>query len=1236
MAFWNRKVEESAVVDLEYHPMLSDNFSGIINLTEQFKGEIEKKDVKFPTELGEEHPFDFKTFEELYKKFGFFTAVVDKYIDFVVGPGFYVECEDERAKTIIEDFMKDTDFETLLRAWCKEALIKGSGFLEIGGSAKEGVKGLKVLNANYMYVVRNNKGEIQGYNQYTGAFDKVERNKVIPFSVEQIAHCPFNVVGDGAYGIGIGSSALKAINNVLMVERDSHRIMQRKANSPLHAKLGRVDGNTKIIPKPEDVAAFGQKMEIMDNKTEWATDDLVDLKVVDFGNLGEKFNAILEHDMTMLTYIFQIPAVLLGIGNVPEGLARVQMEAFQRRIQSIQAELEKIIEEKIFKRVLNANGLDIHVEFQWGTPSVMEIDGKIKTATALLVATTTSPALKSMLEDEVVNLLELDVDEWEQKKLEQEKKDEEARKREENRPQPIVPGQNAGFPQAPANMKARDMAMPTTPKQQMMKQDTIMDILEKMPPAVKYKIKYVDDKIGDDYIGMNWGAAKELGVEFPYSKTTLLIYSKQSEKMKKETIRHEIIELNLMLHGIKYKEAHEMAEILQDHLAMNINESFKKKEELITPLGNIILEAAKKKHFLFIGDYGLALDYALHLMKEGHEVKYYYKQKSDVGDDLIEKVDSYEAWVDWADVIFIDDVGFGEVSEDLVKRGKKIINGRKEIEKLECDRQFGQDLLKKAKVPILKSKEFTDFDAAIEYIKTKPQKYVLKPITNMDRHFTYVGHMEDGSDMMQVLDKYKKEWTENEKIDFLLQEFVDGLEMAVTFICNGKEILKPYCLNFEHKHADTGDLGSMTGETGTVMIWTDKCDLFDKTVAKVQKYFKDYVGFADLNCMVDKDGNIYPLEWTAGRPGYPISCIIEECLNMPFGEFLDKLASGTLTEAPFEKNVWQIGVMMVGEGSPFQDAYKKLGNNMPIYGVKDIEEHIHFQEIKKIEKQLYTAGSVGDIIIVSSKDEDLEVAKAKVYSIIERGEQGVDDIYWEGLSYRTDIGDKVIENMDDLEEWGDIENDNEEPEEEKYVNKNYEYAKSCKHCEESWNDINDINEWLGFKYQDYIKYILANLKTYDFAQIKATTDTEAQAGYLSEMQINELKGILENGFKKGLSMSEMADEVDAKLGLKDLYRMTEEGDIKKGIAGLPILQKAKENRSISIVRSEITRLANQGAVDYYSENGIDKVKWVASFGARTCEDCDALNGTIYDIGEEAEMPLHPNCRCTYAPVVEIK
>ena len=40
-------------------------------------------------------------------------------------------------------------------------------------------------------------------------------------------------------------------------------------------------------------------------------------------------------------------------------------------------ELEKIIETQIFKRILEANGLVIHVEFEWGQPSQEQINIKI-------------------------------------------------------------------------------------------------------------------------------------------------------------------------------------------------------------------------------------------------------------------------------------------------------------------------------------------------------------------------------------------------------------------------------------------------------------------------------------------------------------------------------------------------------------------------------------------------------------------------------------------------------------------------------------------------------------------------------------------------------------------------------------------------------------------------------------------------------------------------------------------
>lgn len=454
---WSKKVEEKSEILTDLSPTM--NFGNVSNhITEQFKGEIEQKTVKFPQELGEVHPFNFKITEGLYKKFGFFTAVVDKYIDYVVGPGFFIESKDERAKKIIEDFMRDVNFDTLLRSWTKEALIKGNGYLEIGGSKKEGVAGLKILNAEYMYVKRDKFGVIEEYNQYKGAFDKFAKEQVIDFKPFQIAHVPFNKVGDCAYGLGIGFPALTDMNYTIQQEQDMHMIMNKKANAPLHAKLGKIDGNTKIIPKPADVVAFGQKLETMNNKQEWATDPLVEFKVIDYGNIGERFEKTLDYDIQMLFYDFQIPAVLMGMAKVPEGLAKVQMDAFQRRIQSIQAELEKIIETQIFSRVLEANGFgpDTDVEFEWGSPSAIEVEGRMTLISDLIKSPTTGFAMRTLLEDELVNLLKLDASEYEELKDEQEKKEKEF---EAERPQPIVPGQNKNFPQRP-QPKAQQPAQP--------------------------------------------------------------------------------------------------------------------------------------------------------------------------------------------------------------------------------------------------------------------------------------------------------------------------------------------------------------------------------------------------------------------------------------------------------------------------------------------------------------------------------------------------------------------------------------------------------------------------------------------------------------------------------------------------------------------------------------------------------------------------------------------------------
>src|SRR3990167_9916772 len=85
-------------------------------------------DIQQPFMEGVAHPFNFKLLEDTYNKYGFVTAAIDKHIDFIVGQGFYVTSDDESAQKIIDNFLKKTNFDDVLRVWIREALIKGNGF----------------------------------------------------------------------------------------------------------------------------------------------------------------------------------------------------------------------------------------------------------------------------------------------------------------------------------------------------------------------------------------------------------------------------------------------------------------------------------------------------------------------------------------------------------------------------------------------------------------------------------------------------------------------------------------------------------------------------------------------------------------------------------------------------------------------------------------------------------------------------------------------------------------------------------------------------------------------------------------------------------------------------------------------------------------------------------------------------------------------------------------------------
>src|SRR5271157_6346377 len=421
--------------------------------------------------------------------------------------------------------------------------------------------------------------------------------------------------------------------------------------------------------------------------------------------------------------------------------------------------------------------------------------------------------------------------------------------------------------------------------------------------------------------------------------------------------------------------------------------------------------------FLFITNESLSADLAWQLKKEGHDVKMYCHDQGekDVGLGFFEKVDEWESLKDWADVIIFDDIGFGAKADQLRGEGKFVVGGSPYTDKLELDREFGQSELNAAGVDVLPSWNFTSFDEAIIFVKTNPDRYVLKPSgkAQNEKELLFIGQEADGQDIQLVLEHYKTNWSKKIK-EFQIQKYAEGVEVAVGAFFNGKNFVFPINTNFEHKRLFPSEIGPSTGEMGTSVYWTKDNPIFVATLLKTKDKLaaSKYVGYIDINCIANSKG-IWPLEWT-GRFGYPTISIQMEGITSEWGPFLADLASGEDAQLRTKKG-YQVGVVVCIPPWPFEDekAFKKYSEGATILFRRQNKDGVHIGEVKLEEGDWHIAGNSGYALVVTGSG-------ATMADAIERAYQNVKNVMIPNMFYRTDIGQRWARESDMLLSWGYI------------------------------------------------------------------------------------------------------------------------------------------------------------------------------------------------------------------------
>lgn len=69
-----------------------------------------------------------------------------------------------------------------------------------------------------------------------------------------------------------------------------------------------------------------------------------------------------------------------------------------------------------------------------------------------------------------------------------------------------------------------------------------------------------------------------------------------------------------------------------------------------------------------------------------------------------------------------------------------------------------------------------------------------------------------------------------------------------------------------------------------------------------------------------------------------------------------------------------------------------------------------------------------------------------------------------------------------------------------------------------------------------------------------------------------------------------------------------------------------------LIRTEASHVYNSAALQSYIDAGCSHIEFLAEDDC--CDECEPYSGQVYQIADAPIIPVHPNCRCTYLPVIE--
>ena len=344
------------------------------------------------------------------------------------------------------------------------------------------------------------------------------------------------------------------------------------------------------------------------------------------------------------------------------------------------------------------------------------------------------------------------------------------------------------------------------------------------------------------------------------------------------------------------------------------------------------------------------------------------------------------------------------IVDTFIENKLKVFGPKKLAAQLESSKDFSKSFMERYKIPTAKYKTFTNIQEAHKYINKEGAPIVIKA-DGLAAGKGVVVAMTVQEALASADSMLEDNLFGDAGARIVIEEFLTGEEVSFITICDGDSIL-PLASSQDHKRLLDLDLGPNTGGMGAYSpapIVTPKLherimnEVIKPTIEGMRKDGIEYTGFLYAGLMIDEDSNIKTLEFNC-RMGDPETQPILFRLKSDLFEIL--LAASNKNISNYEAK-WDDGsavtVVIAAENYPNQP---KINDEIYNDNDNDNDSYIFHAGTVLKNKKIYTAG--GRVLGVTAKGNSLKNAQEKVYALVKK-------INFEGMQYRKDIGQKVLE-----------------------------------------------------------------------------------------------------------------------------------------------------------------------------------------------------------------------------------